>query len=226
MHYSTEIIKEKDGSSSLIVFYPHFFETQKTQDIFLNLESMNDFKSGFCFGREIKRQQKWFSLNKKSLNDKWKQDFDRWQYFNYEDWLLELQKIIFEKINFDLKDLFEILGFQQINFNNVLINKYRNGDDFIRPHRDSEFLFGDNPTIVSLSIGGSRNFVMKRVHYDEKNIKSLKENKQESHLNRKYVLKNGSLIIMAGSTQKFYSHEIQKSLCDDVRYNLTFRNFI
>jgi len=226
MNYLTDVIEEVNGTYSLIIFYPQFLNKSETKNILQKLDEMDDFKSGYCFGKEIKRQQKWFSLNDKSLNDKWiNADYDRWKYFKYDQWLISLQNKIFEKLNMDLEFMFENLELSKFNFNNVLINKYRDGSDFIRPHRDSEYLFGDNPTIVSLSVGGQREFMMKRVFYDINNPRKLKENKQEKYLNKKFNLGDGSLLIMAGSTQKFYSHEILKSTNNDVRYNFTFRNF-
>lgn len=36
--------------------------------------------------------------------------------------------------------------------NSCLINKYRNGNDYISAHRDSKLSFGDNPIICVLSI--------------------------------------------------------------------------
>ena len=49
--------------------------------------------------------------------------------------------------------------------NSCLINKYRDNNDSIKPHRDSLSSFGNNLTIVGLSIGSSRILRLKRIIY-------------------------------------------------------------
>jgi alkylated DNA repair dioxygenase AlkB len=99
------------------------------------------------------------------------------------------------------------------NFNMVLLNHYRNGNDGNGWHSDNEKELGINPIIASLSFGASRVFKMKHIS----NI-SLKKN---------ITLEHGSLLIMKGSTQQFWKHQIPKtSLTVGSRINLTFRFII
>ena len=40
------------------------------------------------------------------------------------------------------------------------------------------------------------------------------------------TLEDNSLLIMAGGSQKYYTHEIPKCDSDEVRYSMTFREYL
>ena len=95
-------------------------------------------------------------------------------------------------------------------FTTVLINQYRSGKDSNGWHADNEKELGKNPVIASVSFGAERIFQLKHnVLKDQKcNIK----------------LENGSLLIMEGTTQHFWKHQIPKTAKPTApRINLTFR---
>ena len=95
------------------------------------------------------------------------------------------------------------------NFTSVLLNFYRNGQDSNGWHADNENELGENPIIASVSLGAERVF-------------QLKHNKLE--LKQNIVLHHGSLLIMKGTTQHFWKHQIPKTKKEiDSRINLTFR---
>ena len=96
------------------------------------------------------------------------------------------------------------------NFNSVLLNLYRDGNDKVSWHADDEKELGINPTIASLSIGVTRRFDLKHKDYPE--------------LQYKFELTPGSLIIMKGALQHNWLHQIpiQKKI-NQPRINLTFR---
>jgi alkylated DNA repair dioxygenase AlkB len=97
-----------------------------------------------------------------------------------------------------------------IRFTSCLANLYRNGQDSNGWHADDEKELGDNPIIASVSFGAERKF-----HFKHKFDKTLKT---------KLILKHGSLLVMKGSTQKFWLHQIPKSKREiDQRINLTYR---
>ena len=58
--------------------------------------------------------------------------------------------------------------------NSCLVNKYRNGNDSIKTHRDTPDSFGEYPTITGLSIGGKRNIVLRKINLDLRNYNSMK----------------------------------------------------
>ena len=98
------------------------------------------------------------------------------------------------------------------SFNSVLLNLYRNGSDSVSWHADDEPGLGQNPSIGSVSFGEARPFQMKH--------KSLSEK-------RKIILDHGSYLLMQGTTQHYWLHQIPKSKRPlGERINLTFRNII
>lgn len=98
----------------------------------------------------------------------------------------------------------------ETNFTTVLLNLYRNGKDSNGWHADSEKELGNNPIIASVSFGAARIFQLKH-----NTIPHLKQN---------ILLEHGSLLLMKGSTQHFWKHQIPKtSKKIDSRINLTFR---
>ena len=101
-----------------------------------------------------------------------------------------------------------------VDFNSVLLNYYRDGQDSMGYHQDDESELGSNPTIASLTFGAERTFQLK--HISNKKIK------------RKDIpLTSGSLLIMAGTTQSFWKHQIPKTKKRiGPRINLTFRKII
>jgi alkylated DNA repair dioxygenase AlkB len=114
-------------------------------------------------------------------------------------WTLPLQKI---------KSLIESVC--DVNFTTVLLNYYRDGNDGNGWHADNEKELGTNPVIASLSLGAERNF-------------QLKHN-SDSTQKRSIILENGSLLVMKGTTQHFWKHQVPKTAKPiGPRINLTFR---
>lgn len=100
-----------------------------------------------------------------------------------------------------------------VPFNGVLLNRYRTGRDSMGWHADDEMEFGENPVIVSVSFGGTRNFQLK--HKRRKELKASVE------------LTHGSLLIMSGATQANWLHQVPKTAKPvGERLNLTFRRLI
>ncbi len=96
-------------------------------------------------------------------------------------------------------------------FNSVLLNLYRSGKDSVGWHRDNEKEFGLNPVIASVSFGETRPFHLK--HKFKKDIEKVI-----------IPLTHGSLLIMKGTTQHYWEHQIPKTAKEiGPRINLTFR---
>ena len=99
---------------------------------------------------------------------------------------------------------------KEINFNVCLANLYRDGKDSMGWHADDEKELGENPVIASISLGEERIFQLKH-----------KKNTMARH---KIRLQHGSLLIMKGTTQQFWKHQLPKtSKSVSPRINLTFR---
>ena len=98
-------------------------------------------------------------------------------------------------------------------FNSLLLNKYRDGNDKVSWHCDDEKEFGQNPVIASISLGETRKF----------QIRNLDDKSQKSE----FLLNSGSLIIMKDAFQHNWEHQVpvQKPVKSS-RINLTFRKVI
>lgn len=98
------------------------------------------------------------------------------------------------------------------SFNSVLGNYYRRGADSMGWHSDDEPELGPRPVIASLSFGQNRAFRLKH---------------RRSAQTYKLELEHGSLLLMAGDTQRFWQHAIPKTSQEvGERINLTFRTIL
>ena len=99
-------------------------------------------------------------------------------------------------------------------FNAVLVNYYRNGDDFVGWHTDDEREMGDHPVIASLSLGQSRRFEIRSTLVGE-------EGDREAHSLR---LESGDLLLMEKGFQQAWEHRVPpQPEISAGRINLTFR---
>lgn len=99
----------------------------------------------------------------------------------------------------------------QMQFNSVLLNLYRNGNDGVSWHSDREENFGKDAIIASVSFGETRMFRMR--HKFRKEIPMIE-----------IPLHHGSFLLMAGTTQSFWQHQVPKTAKEILpRINLTFR---
>jgi alkylated DNA repair dioxygenase AlkB len=120
------------------------------------------------------------------------------------------------------------------DFNSVLINKYATAEESISAHADDEPEFGNHPTIVSVSFGSPRKFVVSRMT-EKVRQKAWKKRDLEwvPNPSRKpdkmeFVLSHGDCFVMAGSAQDFWVHSVPKqggAPQKRPRYNLTFRPY-
>jgi len=103
--------------------------------------------------------------------------------------------------------------FSKHEFTTVLMNLYRDGKDSNGWHADNEKELGKNPVIASISFGATRTFQMK--HNTLKNEKA------------QVTLEHGSLLLMKGTTQHFWKHQIPKTSKPILpRINMTFRTIV
>jgi len=97
-------------------------------------------------------------------------------------------------------------------FNGVLLNLYRDGQDSMGRHADAEPELGVNPLVASLSLGAVRSFVLRHQASSEKRV---------------FELAHGSLLVMGGTLQHHWTHELPKTAHPvGERINLTFRRFL
>ncbi|SVD19043.1 uncharacterized protein METZ01_LOCUS371897 [marine metagenome] len=165
----------------------------------------------------------------KSLKDKikWKQDYikffgkshplprltawygDRNKTYTYSG--IPMTPNLWNTVLLEIKKIVD--QYAKINFNSVLLNYYRSGNDSVSWHSDDEKELGDQPIIGSVSFGGMRKFRLR--------------NKKNKKLIHNIELENGSLLIMSELTNHYWEHEIpknKKNLAE--RINLTFRSIL
>jgi alkylated DNA repair dioxygenase AlkB len=98
-------------------------------------------------------------------------------------------------------------------FNSVLLNHYRDERDAMGLHSDDEPELGERPVIASLSLGAVRTMVFQP-----------RKGRVPEGAAFRLALAGGSLLIMAGETQRNWKHGVdrERSACGP-RVNLTFR---
>lgn len=94
-------------------------------------------------------------------------------------------------------------------FNAVLVNLYRDGNDYVGWHSDNEREMGDDPLIASLSLGATRAFAYRHKRSGEQDSTQLTA---------------GTLLVMRPSFQHDWQHSVPPAPeVADPRINLTFR---
>lgn len=179
-----------------IIYYPHFFEQKEADAIFNQLKEETPWQQDSIqvYGK-IHPQPRLTAL--------FGNEGKPYSYSNIKmqphPWTLLLQKI---------KSHIETVV--ETDFTTVLLNYYRDGKDSNGWHADNEKELGTNPIIASVSFGTERVFQLKH-----NSIPGLKQN---------ILLEHGSLLLMKGTTQHFWKHQIPKTAKTvDPRINLTFR---
>jgi alkylated DNA repair dioxygenase AlkB len=99
-----------------------------------------------------------------------------------------------------------------IRFPAALANLYRDGRDSVSWHADDEPELGPTPVIASVTLGAARPFQLRR--------------RDDRAVRREIVLASGSLLVMAGETQRNWVHQIPKTTRQvGPRVNVTFRTW-
>ncbi|KAF9891858.1 hypothetical protein FE257_003343 [Aspergillus nanangensis] len=115
-------------------------------------------------------------------------------------------------------------------YNFCLVNYYASGDDSIAYHSDDERFLGANPTIASLSLGASRDFLLKHKPVGAQMQRKQGEEEQQEDLEGpplKFQLAPGDLLVMRGETQANWLHSIPKRRgSQQGRINITFRRAV
>ncbi|MGR9115574.1 MAG: alpha-ketoglutarate-dependent dioxygenase AlkB family protein [Gammaproteobacteria bacterium] len=98
------------------------------------------------------------------------------------------------------------------SFNSVLVNLYRNGEDYVGWHADDEPELGRQPFIASVTFGAEREFAFRHKRTSE---------------HGSIILRNGTLLVMEPEFQHQWLHSIPLNhLINQGRINLTFRKVI
>ena len=132
-------------------------------------------------------------------------DVDRYNYSN--------SYMIAQELDSNLSELLNLVNtLTDNNFNGILINFYKDGNQSIGAHSDNELELGNNG-VVSISYGTNRKFRIRE--------------KPTNKIFKDIELKNGDMVHMGGNFQKEFLHEIpvQKKI-KEYRYSFTFRRHL
>lgn len=104
------------------------------------------------------------------------------------------------------------------DFNSILINKYKDGRDYISAHSDDEKTIDQRYGVVSISTGSSRIFRIRD--------KSTKQIVADIRTRSDVILQMCAKLPDGSSFQRKYTHEVPADKAiTEARYSLTFRKF-
>ena len=190
-------------NGSTFNYFPNYLSNTEQKELLKYMENTCNFIAAPQYTDKVSRYQKWYQSNMKYFCPLWKARYPQWESHEMDSTILSLIDSMQSLVG--STELFP----QDININSCLVNKYPDGNHFISPHRDSPDSFGPTPTIIILSLGETRTLMF--------------ENEMEKF---SFDLESGSVFIMGGNSQKNYLHSLLKSDTKNVRYSLTFREFI
>lgn len=177
-------------------YYPAFFETAEADRLFATLLETIRWKQDAIrlYGKQVPlpRLSAWYGDTDKP--------------YTYSGITLQAHPWTAELLT--IKNRIEAAS--GARFSSVLLNRYRNGQDYVGWHTDAEKELGPNPVIGSVNFGATRRFQFRRV--DDHAVKHEVE------------LRHGTFLLMEGTTQHFWQHQVPKTAQPiGERINLTFR---
>ncbi|RNC84936.1 MAG: alpha-ketoglutarate-dependent dioxygenase AlkB [Winogradskyella sp.] len=182
-----------------LIYIPNFFSQTEADNYFNSILKQTDWQQDdiTVFGKTYK-QPRLTALYGSSLRP-----------YSYSN--ITMYPKPFPGYILDIKKRVESIAHHE--FNTVLLNLYRNGNDSNGWHSDNEKELGKHPIIASVTFGEERPF-----HFKHRQLK------EQRH---KIILKHGSLLIMKGTMQSHWLHQIAKTRkVIEERINLTFRTII
>jgi len=177
-----------------VIFYPRLFQPPESTQLLTDLLNQIEWKQEpiIIFGKSVLQPRLTAYYGTKA--------------YTYSG--VKMEPLPWNKPLLQIKEKIEPLV--DIAFNGVLLNLYRDGQDYIGWHSDDEKDLAKGAVIGSLSLGETRRFIFRR---------------RDDHQNKiELSLSDGDFLIMGGETQKFWQHHVPKSAkSTQPRINLTFR---
>lgn len=196
------LILEEPGEITLpdaeLCYYPKLFPTTHADTLLISLKDDIEWTQNTIrfYGREslVPRLEAWYG--------------DPGMSYSYSG--IHMEPKPWTKDLLIIKQAIEPLA--GVAFNSVLINYYRDGKDRVAWHSDDEKELGENPVIGSVSLGEERKFKLRHKQYKTNGLK------------HEIMLRHGSFLLMKGTTQHHWMHEIPRTAKPiGPRINLTFR---
>jgi alpha-ketoglutarate-dependent dioxygenase alkB family protein 2 len=183
-----------------VEYYPNFLPDEISKNVLNNImkeaEFLSDEKSAIViFGKKTIIPRKQCGYGDEGTSYKFTGVNVEGKTWNDVPILNNIKEYIHKKLNVP------------VNF--VLVNLYRDGNDYIGYHSDDEKDLDNKYPIVSLSFGAERTFLLKHKITGKTHEK---------------LLNNNSCIIMKPPCQSLYKHSVPKrTKIKNSRINLTFR---
>ena len=178
------------------------------------------------FDQKVTREQIWLHAEYAKFNPFWKKvDHHRWEPQYWPLFLSNLNRELPDILNelLEKEDVFvKCPTLQRIRSNSMLVNRYLNGNAHIPFHKDDHRLFRKS-TICSLSLGATRDFIVKIVQFTEEHRRNIEIPDRPEY---RFELESGDILLMGGvSAQKETVHSVPPAPeCENIRYNLTLRD--
>eukprot|EP01018_Ginkgo_biloba_P023209 Gb_34540 [translate_table: standard] len=152
------------GEGSEVLYIPHFLPSAQSQEWMKYLDQYIPWTrpSLFIFGRTCSQQRETCYVADKSL--------PAYKYSGYQPVVHSWDD--YPQLKEILKAVHEALPGS--TFNSLLLNRYKDGGDYVAWHSDNEVLYGPTPTIASVTFGAEREFLMRR----KKTAKGFKEERK------------------------------------------------
>lgn len=192
--FSRETLITEDGD---VVLYRNFFGTERNDRYLNRLLNETPWRQDhiqiYAKSIPLPRLTAWYG--------------DPGRVYTYSG--IQMEPLAWTPTLLEIKSRIDLLA--EVEFNSVLLNLYRTGQDSVAWHSDDEPELGQNPVIGSVSFGATRRFSFK--HRFDKARKPIHTE-----------LTHGSFLLMRGTTQHDWFHQIPKTKKPVVeRINLTFR---
>lgn len=209
---SVSYVMHEEDDDCVLAYIPNILPDDMVNNLTDEFRNLEFYAGMMENGTPIHREQIWFQNEGYYFCNQWVNRFPRWEAHPYPSAIQHLQDYLQHTIVPELSAIHPVVQ-PDITLNSCLLNWYRDGSQFIPPHRDNAVSFGENPTILGVSIGAERTFRLVR--------------RQAPHQEYTLRLANNSLFMMAGATQRYYLHEIlPEPECTQERWSLTFRQYI
>jgi len=187
-----QVIQLDNGAE--LIYIKNFIQKEKAKELFDELKEKVPWVHGIynMFGKPVKTPRVLYAMRDKDVDIT-----NSYKVTGSMEWLesVELVKNEIEKVSG------KTIIYAQLNY-------YRDGNEYIGPHTDSEVQNED--IIASISLGATRKFVLSKI-----------SDKTQKHT---MELEDGSLLIMnENAAKKHYKHALPKMKNVGPRINITFR---
>jgi len=216
------------GENSIIATFDLKSHVERN-DVLPYLNSLTFLYGMSKFGNPVDRGQLYWQNNLDYFSSNWQNgQHKRWCSQPVNETIQGLQKQFtllqsdFVK-NWNSRNL-PVYHLEDKLFNSTQVNKYIGPTDMIGAHSDNQSNFGINPTIMIWSLGVSRSLRFLRLLHNPLNSRSKKIDGTFEPI--VVDMKENTVLIMAGTTQDHFYHEIPCEAnvpIDAVRYSVTFR---